>query len=130
MSQTIKNTLDNPAAGAPDLRQVILDFAPYLHIAHQIAGRIRFKVDASILDSPILKKYGTGDLGDALGSVRGVKQIKTNLLARSCVVEYDNQAIPDSAWSDVLAGRNSAAADILLSIVHDKYEEVCHDQLR
>lgn len=109
--------------------QVVSDFSPYLRIAHQIGGRVRLKVDLSALDDPALHGIGSDDLRSALGTVRGVQAISVNLLARSCVVEYDNAVIPDAAWPDLLAGRKTDAATVLVGILQEKYEEVRNGQL-
>lgn len=108
----------------PDPWQVVTLFTPYLRIAHQIAGRVRLKLDAAALDVPVLREVGGERLKTALGSVRGVHDIQLNLLARSCVVEYDNGTIPDAAWPDLLAERRTDAAAALIGILREKYEEV------
>lgn len=109
--------------------QVVSTFAPYLRIAHQISGRVRLKLDPAALDDPALREIGGDRLKQALGTVRGVQDISLNLLARSCVVAYDATTIPDAAWPDLLAGRQSDAAAILIGILHEKYEEIRHGQL-
>ena len=109
--------------------QVVADFSPYLRIAHQIGGRVRLKLDTAALDDPKLNGLGSDRLRAALGSVRGVHDITVNLLARSCVVEYDNAVIPDAAWPDLLAGRKSDAAAVLMGILQEKYREVRNGQL-
>ena len=112
-----------------DPSRVVAAFAPYLRIAHQIGGRVRLKLDAAALDEPALKTFGSDRLKTALGSIRGVQGISLNLLARSCLVEYDNATIPDVAWPDLLAGRQTPAAATLVGILQEKYEEIRHGQL-
>jgi len=107
---------------------VVSLFAPYLRIAHQIPGRVRLKLDAAALDVPLLRGLGAQALQQALGSVRGVQDFSFNLLARSCVITYDNATIPDAAWPDLLAQRPSASAQTLVAILHETYEEVRHGQ--
>jgi hypothetical protein len=97
--------------------RVVSDFAPYLRIAHQIPGRVRLKLDAAALNVPALREVGGERLKTALGSICGVHDISLNLLARSCVVTYDNGTIPDAAWSDLLAGRRTPAAATLLDLL-------------
>lgn len=53
------------------------------------------------------------DLGRILKALPGVRDIQVNILARSCVVEYDPATIPDTAWPDLLAGRSTHAAQTL-----------------
>lgn len=112
------------ALPALDPWRVVADFAPYLRIAHQIPGRVRLKLDAAALDVPALREVGGERLKTALGSVRGVHDIALNLLARSCVVAYDNGTIPDAAWPDLLAARRTDAAATLIGILREKYEEL------
>lgn len=109
--------------------QVVSAFSSYLRIAHQIGGRVRLKVDLSALDDPALNGLGSDGLRSVLGTVRGVQDISVNLLARSCVVEYDNAVIPDAAWPDLLAGRKTDAASVLVGILQEKYEEARNGQL-
>ncbi len=97
--------------------QVVSTFAPYLRIAHQISGRVRLKLDPAALDEPALRALGSDRLKQALGTVRGVQDISLNLLARSCVVAYDATTIPDAAWPDLLAARQTPAAATLLGLL-------------
>lgn len=109
--------------------RVVSAFAPYLRIAHQIGGRVRLKLDPAALDEDAVRGLGAERLRQAIGSVRGVRRIQLNLLARSCVVEYDNGTIPDAAWPDLLAGRQTAAAAALVGVLREKYEEIRNGQL-
>ncbi|MDO5057709.1 MAG: hypothetical protein Q4E06_10345 [Lautropia sp.] len=114
-------TADTPPA------ELLAHFIPHLHIAHQIPGRVRFKLGSAAVngirfDAPA----GKGDLFDrVLGRIRGVRHVSWNLLARSCTVEYDPGQIPDAAWPDLLAGTASPAAATLQAIL-----EETHAQLR
>lgn len=110
----------------PDPWQVVSTYAPYMGIAHQISGRVRLKLDTAALDMPELKQFGADRLKAALGTVRGVRAITLNLLARSCVIEYDRSVIPDAAWPDLLARRPTDAARTLIGILQEKYEEIRH----
>lgn len=109
--------------------QVMAACAPYLRIAHQISGRVRLKLDAAIFDEPAWRVAGGGRLKSALAGIRGVHGISLNLLARSCVVEYDSKTIPDAAWPDLLAGRRTGAAAVLMAILQEKYEELRNGKL-
>lgn len=107
--------------------ELLAHFTPHLKIAHQIPGRVRFKLAAAAVngvsfDAP----NGKGDVLDTiLQKIRGVRSVSWNMLARSCTVEYDPRIIPDSAWPDLLAGKASPAADTLRAIL-----EETHAQLR
>lgn len=112
------------ATPGTDPWSVVSLFAPYLRLAHQIPGRVRLKLDAAALDVPLLRGLGAQALQQALASVRGVQDFSFNLLARSCVITYDNATIPDAAWPDLLAQRPSVSAQTLLAILHERYEEL------
>ena len=90
-------SFDISTQSACDPGQVVATFAPYLRIAHQISGRIRFKLDTAALKGQSLREADPERLRVALATIRGVHNIQFNLLARSCVVEYDNQTIPGDA---------------------------------
>lgn len=112
-----------------DVMSVVPIVATYLRIAHQIPGRIRFKIDPAVLDDPVLRDLGDQDLSAVLGIISGVHAIRINKLARSCTIEYDKALIPDHAWGDLLANRATPAAHTLLGIFEDKYGQVRHGQL-
>lgn len=100
-----------PHSGA-DLLQAVSAFALRLRIAHQIAGRVRFR-----LADPQARFPDGARLKAALAAAPGVREVSLNPLARSCVVEYDNAIIPDAAWPDLLAGRRTPAAAMLLDLL-------------
>ena len=75
------------------------DLRRHLVIAHNIPGRIRFKFDASIALNPRVKKI-IGKNNNFLENMdlkfRGIKKIRTNIRARSIVLEYDESIINPS----------------------------------
>jgi len=90
-------------------------YAGWLRVAHHIPGRIRLK----------LATEGETGLRDALAEVKrfvgaastapGIRAVSLNLLARSCLVEYDPAQIAPAAWTDLIAGNRSAQA---LALTH------------
>ncbi len=119
-SQTRNFSVDTPPA------ELLAHFVPFLRIAHQIPGRVRFKFSASAANG--VKFDASSADSDALTAVlkqtRGIKNISWNLLARSCTVEYDPKVLPDDAWVDLLAGRSSAAADALHAILEETHAKL------
>lgn len=92
-------------------------FATLLTIAHHIPGRVRLKLatqDGMTVDQAIsdARQFGQG-----IDRVPGIRSVSLNLLARSCVVEYDPGHIPPAAWQDLVTGRTSPAADSLLASI-------------
>lgn len=100
-----------------DAQQIVADIIPFLRIAHQIPGRVRLKLDIAALALPALREGADTHLKQAFGTMPGVRDIQFNLLARSCIVEYDSASIPDAAWPDLLNGRHTPAATILLDLL-------------
>jgi len=90
-----------------------------LTVAHHIPGRIRLKLNARALPDGI--GLETKRFGGALDGISGIHGIHFNKLARSVTVEYDNQAIPDRAWPDLLANRPSPEAAALLNRLQESY---------
>jgi len=96
------------------------NFLRYVQIAHHIPGRIRLKLVELNLDAE-----GRALLGQArqfqqvLEQNAGVKSIRLNLLAGSCVVEYDKAVIPPAAWTDIISGTASPAAAMLQDILEN-----------
>lgn len=104
------------------------DWLGAVQIVHHIPGRVRLKLAGS-LPPGSAKTVNAGSVRDVpqlLEKVRGICSLRVNLLARSCTIEYDAQVIPASAWEDLLAGRNTAAAQALDGVLHEAYEEVVH----
>lgn len=99
-------------------------FSRKLRIAHHIPGRIRLKLESD-LDQGQMEAIGDAKrFGQALDDIPGIRSVKLNLLARSCTVEYDTATIPAAAWTDLLAGVRSPAAEVLFDILVAKHREV------
>jgi len=94
-----------PTAEAWDIAR----YAVWLRVAHHIPGRIRLKLAGD-----------TGGLAEILAEVKrfvatastapGIRSVSLNLLARSCLVEYDPAQIAPAAWTDLIAGTRSDEA--------------------
>jgi hypothetical protein len=104
----------------------------YLHkvqIAHHIRGRIRLRLEAYPKELPLPRRNDTEQLQTLVERAPGVRSVSINLLARSCLIEYDPAVIPDHAWQDFIAGASSAAALKLENILRDTYQEISYAQL-
>ena len=86
-------------------------FAALMRIAHHIPGRVRLKLGDGADAAAVA---GVASFTRSAAKVRGIRSVKVNPLARSCVVEYDPDQIPPSVWQDIADGRRSAQADGLL----------------
>ena len=119
----------NSFVPAFDPWQLVSFYAPFLRVVHHIPGRVRLKVDLAAFEGAVPKTAGVDQLKKSMLSVRGVRNVGLNLLARSCVIEYDSQIIPQAAWDDLLAVRDTAAARVLIDILKEKHQEISHGQL-
>ncbi|CAO3432938.1 HMA2 domain-containing protein [Azospirillum doebereinerae] len=94
----------------------LLRFVSLLSIAHHIPGRVRLKLaakDADVADLVVQAKR----FGRSITEAPGIRSVNVNLLARSCVVEYDADRIPPAAWADLLTGTPSDAAGRLVRAI-------------
>lgn len=99
-------------AGHP-IDDVLLRAGEVLAVAHHVPGRIRLKLVDDRAAAAVLA--GTRFPEPArLAAVAGVRAVRPNLLARSCVVEYDPAVLPPAAWTDLLAGVRTEACELLL----------------
>lgn len=73
----------------------------YISIVHHIPGRIRLKINKSILDEPILKNLE--DYTDFLKiKVPGIQTLRINKAALTIIIEYDPQKIPLTRWEQLI----------------------------
>ena len=105
--------------GQPDVEtpDALRRCAALAEIAHHMPGRVRLKLNTG---TEALRRIGTSDigpehLGRALEAADGIRRVRLNRLARSVTIEYDNRAIPDAAWPDLLAGKATPEAATLLN---------------
>lgn len=108
--------------------QVVCRFAPHARIVHHIAGRIRLKLGDEARLPGTLADVSPERVRAALESIPGVRAVRFNLLARSCTVEYDPKAIPHDAFPDLIACRETAAAQGLLDALRCGYAEFSGDR--
>lgn len=99
--------------------------ASRIRLAHQIPGRIRLKLTGPVNQKSVARfKASFSQFSNTLNDIPGIRSIRINVLARSCTVEYDAKDIPDSAWTDLLAGVRSQGALSLVARLGKKYREV------
>ena len=97
-----------------------------VNIAHHIHGRIRLRLAAYPKELPPPDSPNTEYFQAIFERAPGMRSVRINLLARSCLIEYDPKVIPDQAWQDFIAGQQSAAANTLELILRDTYQEISH----
>jgi hypothetical protein len=94
------------------------DLRRYLVVAHTIPGRIRFKFDVSIALNPKVKKFigrNNNFLENIASEFRGVKKIRTNMPARSIVLEYDKLIISPSLIVELFTTDNADRAKAIIN---------------
>lgn len=94
---------------------------------HHIPGRIRYRVNlAEALGNVGRSPWGVSDLDRVLERLPGIRSVRINLAAFSFVVEYDPRVIPPPAWDDILEGRETPEAGVLLDILETRFRELTH----
>lgn len=74
----------------------------HITVAHHTKGRVRFKIDAKILNHK--DKIDLDALGKLEQKIKGVKSVSLNKLAKSLTVEYDYALIKESLWEELANG--------------------------
>ena len=115
-----------------DLKKQLQTLAACIEIVHHLPGRIRLRLAVDELaarELPLQSLLGAaGDFQKALDSVPGIRSVRLNALARSCIVEYDPHVVPAQAWVDFLNGTSSPIGDALCQAITEKYTEFAHGQ--
>jgi hypothetical protein len=100
---------------SPDIVDALRCFSGALQIVHHIPGRIRLKLAPRDLPHDLAGVIDKAKrLGETLTNTSAVRSVTLNPLARSCVVEYDPQSIPPSAWTELINGTLSVSTERLL----------------
>lgn len=92
----------------------LLQLRPYLSIKHHVAGRIRIVFSAGLLEK--VPRAETERLQELMSSIRGVREVRLNLAARSAVVSYDPAQIAPRVLVDLLEGDERAALQALKTL--------------
>lgn len=106
----------------------LLNYLDKVNIAHHIRGRVRLRLTSYPKELSSPESY-LSSFQSILDKTPGIKSVRMNLLARSCLVEYDPNLIPDQAWKDFIAHINSSDAQILEQTMRNIYQEITHAKL-
>lgn len=94
----------------------------HLQIAHHIPGRIRLKLNpAGLALSPQALQGEARRLQSFVESLPGIRTLRPNLLALSCVVEYDQQVLSHRLWEALVRGEAEPEVLALLDEIADRY---------
>ncbi|MGY3856885.1 hypothetical protein [Aeromonas intestinalis] len=78
----------------------------HLTIAHHIPGRVRFKLKLGALGSAEMSQLGQmGQLKQMIETMPGIRDLRVNPAALSCVVEYDPAQITPPLWESLVEGK-------------------------
>lgn len=108
---------------APD-QELLEAWLASVHIVHHVPGRIRLKLGSSHPGQITVTPAQAQAILDVLRQRAEITSVRVNLLARSCVVEYDTEYLPAEAWEDYLQGQATAASAMLKKILMETCREV------
>ncbi|MDR6962411.1 HMA2 domain-containing protein [Shewanella putrefaciens] len=99
------------------------ELTEHILVAHHVPGRIRLKLKSHLPDNLNLKGFKhTQQLLRFMESIPGVKSIRPNMLARSCVVEYDTKVLNASLWESLLKAEDKPNVIALLDEVEQHFQ--------
>lgn len=94
------------------LHSSLLQLRGHLSIVHHIHGRVRLRLAASALgQSQALATVRA--LSTQLAMPAAIRQVSVNAAARSVLIEYDPQRLPDSFWPQLLQAPAEQALALL-----------------
>lgn len=97
----------------------------HLQIVHHIPGRIRVKLCASALAGQQAQWLAQAQsIQRFLEALPGILAIKPNLLALSCVVEYDHRVLSKALWEALLRGEATEQVLGLLDELEDRWTAI------
>jgi len=103
----------------PDVdRDMVVSLRKYVAIVSHVQGRARLKISMDILRHPLLQeisKFKEEEVIAAAKKVRGVVDVRLNMMARSLVVQYDPNEIEPSDLKDFLETKEDSMAKLLLN---------------
>ncbi|QAR32905.1 cation transporter [Geovibrio thiophilus] len=88
----------------------------YVTVAHHVEGRIRLKVDPSVVKDPVSKK-----LEQISSSLPGVLDTRVNIMARSVVIRYDPNIIDPTTFEKLITTKDTEACREILKRYEDTY---------
>jgi hypothetical protein len=94
---------------------LLLELRRHLRIVHQVPGRIRFRIAATLLDRS--NGIDLGSMKGTLVRIHGLRDVRVNPAAATVVIEYDPASLPPALWETLVNGGDQeagAAIDRLL----------------
>lgn len=88
----------------------------YVSVAHHVDGRIRLKVDPSVVKDPISKR-----LEEISKNLPGVLDTRVNIMARSVVVRYDPNVIDPETFEILIVTKDIDVCKDILKQYENKF---------
>ncbi len=105
----------------PELdRDTVVSLRNLISIASHVKGRLRLKISMEVLSHPLLKEISNckeAEVIEAVKMVRGIVDVRLNMLARSLVLQYDPAVIAPLDLKEFVETKENTVARKLL----DKY---------
>jgi hypothetical protein len=81
----------------------------YLSVIHHISGRIRIKIDGTIINDPLFEKAlnDKDKYQEIISVLPGLISHRLNFKARSLVINYDPTVIAPKEFEEVIESKNS-----------------------
>ncbi|CZE48545.1 HMA2 domain-containing protein [Campylobacter geochelonis] len=83
----------------------ILEFAKYFSPISHTKGRLRVRVSPKIKE--LKSNIDESKIHSSIKNIKGIKELKTNLLVGSITIFYDHEVFPMRLWNDFLNGQNT-----------------------
>ena len=100
----------HPATSHPAIGQ-LLALRQHLSIVHQLPGRIRLRIAASLFSQ--IHDFDLDTVKGVLASSHGIQDVRLNPAAATVIIEYDPTRLTPGLWPALLHGEEAEARTII-----------------
>lgn len=101
--------------------QDIVKLSGYFTTIHHTPGRLRVKIDKSILDE--VQNISLDDITQLPQQIDGLNEIKVNKIMATATILYDKTIFSPHLWDNLIAGQNLDEAIEILNNLQSKLKE-------
>lgn len=101
--------------------QDILKISSYFSKIHHTPGRLRVKIDKTILNE--VQNISLEDITTLPQQIEGLKEIKVNKIMATATILYDKSIFKPELWENLISGENLDEAVELLNNLQSKLKE-------
>lgn len=101
--------------------QDILKISSYFSKIHHTPGRLRVKIDKTILNE--VQNISLEDITTLPQQIEGLKEIKVNKIMATATILYDKSIFKPELWENLISGDNLDEAVELLNNLQSKLKE-------